>query len=276
MPHESTPPNSTSQPGPPGKALRLGMLSGLVGLTSLAVGATTSPWLVPPYLAAMAWLLIGPAPRRSPEAGAAPGRESIPAPVGQPEPIAAGDAPSADPAALGEGGKPKAKSGRGRGRKPKAKTKPEVPAGTTAATWVQVAPGKFIRVERPVESVDDPTTEPEPETAAPTEWHETGIVADPAADAETPVLVEVEPEPFEPRESWLETTLITEDESPADPVYVDPPEPARLVVVDHSSRPSQPRVWPARAARVRPVPRPKLRRGNGRVGAVPRVVLHRG
>lgn len=254
------------------------MITGLVGLTSLAVGATTSPWLVPPYLAAMAWLLVSPPPRRA-TAGAA---IDSPSPRAELEPLPPQEAAAADE--IPPGAVPKPKTGRGRGRKPRAKAKPEVLVEKTAATWVQVAPGKFLRVEMPVGTIDDSTAESEHQTVPPTESEAIEINADAPGDAQPPTLVEVEaevevevvPEPIVSREPWRETTLITEEKPLLSAEFVDPPEPARLVAVNEPSRPIQPRVWPTRSARVRPDPRPKLRRGNGRVGAVPRVVLHRG
>jgi hypothetical protein len=251
------------------------MISGLVGLTSLAVGATTSPWLVPLYLAAMAWLLVAPSSERTVDDTAKCEGGQVASPLVDPEPSPPGEAGFSGAAPSGEVAKPK--SARSRGRKPKAKPKPEAPVEKTAATWVQVAPGKFVRVEIPVEA----TLAEEIDTALPTDSQEVGPIADVPADAEPQstdpdASSEAPANPPDRRETWGETTLITEDEPFHDPVFVDPPEPARLVAVDESARPIQPRVRLARSAWVRPDPRPRLRRGNGRVGAVPRVVLHRG
>lgn len=248
----------------------------MVCITSLAVGATTSPWLVPPYLAAMAWLLVAPPARRASDRALNPTVVVAAPPVADPGGLVSEDSATIAEATPGLAEKPKA--GRGRGRKPKAKVKPEAPVvEKTAATWVQVAPGKFVRVELPVEPVAEPTVEIDPHSDS----QDVGAFAEATTDVEQPPndpepTREVAPEPTESQDSWRCSPLLVEDEPIDDPVFVDPPEPARLVAAEGPARPIQPRVRPARSAWVRPDPRPKLRRGNGRVGAVPRVVLHRG
>lgn len=151
----------------PAPTLRSAALVALIALTSLAVGATTSPWLVPPYLVAMGWLLLTPAPSR-PVEGEAPSTES-------PSSLAESSHPGPEeaPATLGPGVEaeavpspaepPRPRKSRARG-KGKAKAKAATPAERPPATWVQIAPGKFVRVEQPptapVGEEGEPVAEP--------------------------------------------------------------------------------------------------------------------
>ena len=139
----------------------------LMAGTSGAVGSWVSWWLVLPYLALMAWLLAPSAGR--PRAGSAsddPTRSKNPRsarptgaldgegqsdddededPASDPSASAGGDESGSSP-----GASPKpAKARRGKGR-PRKVAKP--PAEPTEATWFQVAPGKFVRVEASDES----------------------------------------------------------------------------------------------------------------------------
>ncbi len=140
-------------------------VGGLVLGTSAAV-AMVAWWLVPPYLALMAFLLLEPAGRRVSATNPA-GPESAPsgasAPAGMPDPAAAAgpDGPSpptdATPA-------PKARrGGKGRGTR---KARPAVEPAPAA--WVQVAPGKFVRVEAGTPSAETgPHSSPPPGTIMP-------------------------------------------------------------------------------------------------------------
>ena len=144
-----------------------GALVVLMVLTSLAV-ASVSVWLVLPYLALMALILFTPPGRR--ERGEDHGaRSRRQGPVGGEELAddraeagvedGAVDRASADPAAETElvvepaeatasDSEPRAvKTRRGKGRMRKAKAVAESPGAT--ATWIQIGPGKFVRVENP-------------------------------------------------------------------------------------------------------------------------------
>jgi hypothetical protein len=117
---------------------------GLVLGTSAAVAAVAW-WLVPPYLALMAFLLLEPAGRRvsaTNPAGPRSATSGVSIPGGAPDP--AESAGSGDPSASTDAAPaPKAKrGGKGRGsRKARPAFEP------APAAWVQVAPGKFVRVE---------------------------------------------------------------------------------------------------------------------------------
>jgi hypothetical protein len=125
--------------------------------TSWAVASWVSPWLVLPYLILMA-LLLFPSTGRPPGEPASGGsdasdplRSARPA-EGLDDPDTLSDGP--DSSGLPEEGSEQAASSkpararRGKGRVKKARPAPE-PA---EATWVQVAPGKFVRVEAADES----------------------------------------------------------------------------------------------------------------------------
>lgn len=135
------------------------VLALLAAGTCWVVATWASAWLVPPYLILMAWILLpaaghpqsgGPAgtgPDPSDALGPAPSAE---APVDRPAPEAT-DAPAgvsvgADPAA--ESTLTKGRRGKGKARKGKAI------AESREVTWVEVAPGKFVRVEAPRPSAE--------------------------------------------------------------------------------------------------------------------------
>jgi hypothetical protein len=135
-------------PDPPSTArtrvngLSMAMLALLMAGTSGAVASWVSPWLVPPYLILMAWLLF-PSTSRSlgdlDDADRDPSNPLRPAQPGEdfddldnPADCSESDASSAP-----------SKGRRGKGRVKKARPLPE----PVEATWVQVAPGKFVRVE---------------------------------------------------------------------------------------------------------------------------------
>ena len=151
--------NHATEPGRafrPSPSLRTIALTSLVVLTSVAVGATTSIWFVPPYLLAMGWLLhapesppVGPSLELPPTLPQSPGSASEPAPSSSDRP----DAPAAETAP------PKPRKRRPRNA---AKAEPPQPTVRVEATWVQVTPGKFVRVERPIAESDDamPSTMP--------------------------------------------------------------------------------------------------------------------
>lgn len=174
---DGTRPARGQDAGPSSRAWTLA-LALLVPATSLAV-ATVSPWLVLPYLVAMA-ALLGPAlPRRADLAfvgsavrtlfdprGSAQRtlQESEPTPV-SPEPAIPEEpaepieaAPVPEPEAVATA--PKPKRAKGKGRTKAVKSRDVVPV-----TWVKVGPGKFVRVEGP-QAAGEPTLDvPGPEVA---------------------------------------------------------------------------------------------------------------
>lgn len=267
------------------------ILIALIGLTSLAVGATTSIWFVPPYLAAMGWLLLAPArPVEGTRTPAQSAHEETPVADAVEEPML--EVP-AEPA-------PKPKKGRGRGKsKAKAKESPVVPP--MIATWVQVAPGKFVRVEvpAPVETADDMPSEPEPtpivvevveaipDEPAPViaDGEESIQASDEVEDRAEVVSEERVPDPAteeyeeEQGTEWAGPIhadyIVVESDEIEDHVPETPPEESRLVATGEPLRSGVSRSIHGRSIRVRRDPRPKPRRGNGRIGASPRVVLHR-
>src|SRR4051794_22764791 len=99
-------------------------------MTSWAVGVTTSAWLVPPYLVAMAWLLMTPSPKLK-DVGA--GDSQTPTDQLPNEASNIEEPAPAPPLETSEPTKPK--STRSRGRKPKAKVATSEPAIPVIATW---------------------------------------------------------------------------------------------------------------------------------------------
>lgn len=151
-----------------------GLLFAVLGLltagTCWAVAALASIWLVPPYLVLMIVILYAPPGRPRDASGRADSAETdapepaLPAGRGSasaasPEPGAGGSsapaAPGADDPSSGAVPPPastpsRKRSGKGRARK----ARPSIPV---EAAWVQVGPGKFVRVETP-----SPASEPGP------------------------------------------------------------------------------------------------------------------
>jgi hypothetical protein len=129
------------------------MLALLMAGTSWAIAECASIWLVPPYLLLMAWLLF---PSTSRASGSADQLEQGTSDSPQPsQAVEASDRSEAlrdDPASAGSvvdglepaGTSSPTKPRRGKGRSKKAK--PPV-VELPEATWIQVAPGKFVRVE---------------------------------------------------------------------------------------------------------------------------------
>ncbi len=296
MPHELPAAIRESMPRPSAVSTRSAVLAILIGLTSLAVGATTSPWLVPPYLGAMGWLLLVPA--RRPLDGEPSTTEnatqqhvtSVSFPTA-PEP--AEDVSPAVEAA------PKPKKPR---RKAKAKAKDAPAALPTVATFVQVAPGKFVRVEvvvpldvPPAEEPTEPTT-PDADSVAEEPTQQATPDADPIVIDSEPVVsieeasvkTESPPTTAEPEPESSPLPPIWGVESRSLPILIEPdpiedhgpdepPCESRLVATGGPARSGFGRPSHGRSIhfRLRRDPRPKARRGNGRVGASPRVVLHR-
>ncbi len=136
------------------RGVSIAVLALLIAGTSWAVASWVSAWLVLPYLILMALILSPSAarPQGEPdeEASDDPTRQSAQPIDGSDDPEPASDTPaSAEGSEAGSEQGTSAtptKGRRGKGRARKAKPLPEVP---TEATWVQVAPGKFVRVEGP-------------------------------------------------------------------------------------------------------------------------------
>lgn len=132
----------------------------LVGGTSWVIAGWISAYLVPVYLLAMALILLPINPARSSPSGAETGHPGPGKAAGdllktrsEPSQVAADDTVPADaaaePLAPVEAATP-TKRGRGRPRKAKAASKvPSEPVAVAPATWVEVGPGKFVRVESP-------------------------------------------------------------------------------------------------------------------------------
>ncbi|MDR3635657.1 MAG: hypothetical protein P4L84_17780 [Isosphaeraceae bacterium] len=145
-------------------------LGALVLATSLAVASYASVWLVPPYLALMAWLLWPSTDRRARATAAAEASDALGSlgAVGPDEGFVESSATSwndatlseasLDPSAAAEADSALAtvalKTKRGRTRARKAKPAPAVEPATQV-TWIRVGPGKFVRVEGANAAVND-------------------------------------------------------------------------------------------------------------------------
>ena len=129
------------------------VLALLTVATCWAVAALASPWLVAPYLLLMALILFSPPGRPRDVSGRAASAsadlaESSSSPAPSPDVASA----LSDPAAVPDpdsAPSPAQTKGRRGGRKSR-KTKPE----PVEARWVQVGPGKFVRVEGSASAVE--------------------------------------------------------------------------------------------------------------------------
>ena len=170
---------STDRPATARPRSKVAQISGLALLmvaTSWVVAASVSPWLVPPYLLLMA-ALLSPSPARREAATAtaegAPGDSDFPS-------DSTGRFPSTSSSARagaieGDSGETAtatipSKGRRGKGRARKGRPTLLEPA---EATWVEVAPGKFVRSEPASRStVDGPHGDvagpPDPSITTPT------------------------------------------------------------------------------------------------------------
>ena len=163
----------------------------MVPATCLAL-ATVSAWLVPPYLGLLGWLVFAPALGRHKAQGTAqahaesradfssdsgrsdsPDREVAVESTGVPDNLAADGTVAT---------KPK----RGRGR-PKARAmKATEPAPRPIVSWVQVEPGKFVRVE------GEATLDAGPSEATEAEGSRDAATGPPADLTDLPAVADVE------------------------------------------------------------------------------------
>jgi hypothetical protein len=126
------------------------VLALLMAGTCWAVASWVSAWLVPPYLILMALLLFPSTGRPQGVPGEADRDASDPLRPAQPgegldDPDSPPDASAPEDGSEQATSSSPVKGRRGKGRAKKARPVP----GPTEATWVQVAPGKFVRVEAP-------------------------------------------------------------------------------------------------------------------------------
>ena len=208
-----------------GKTAGVVVMAVLMGLTSWVV-ASVSTWLVPVYVTAMVLIFVvprahHPAGRERAGGGTRQGDRTDHA-HGASGPAGAGSNPG-DPASLetrgssevsaSEPGPPgsvtKPRRVRGRGRKP---SRPSAePAVAPAATWIQVAPGKFVRADSRDQG---PTAASEPEALA---------EADKAPIGE-------DGSPSEPLEEAVSTTDSTLVDAPAEADPIEPGPSPELAV----------------------------------------------
>lgn len=260
QPFPATSPGATPPAAhdPQRSSARRAALGALVLATSLAVASYASPWLVPPYLALMAWLLWPSFDRRACAADAA-GPEAL-EPLGDVGPAegcaesptpswddATPSEPAEDPAAAASADSAtattalKTKRGRSRGRKARPATAVE-PA--THVTWIRVGPGKFVRVEGADATVPDaapvaeaendraeavPALPPSP-TDAPSDEAETAPAAGAEAEARVEApdagTTEAEPSSADAADVQRQATPECTDETNAPPQAVDVPPAA--------------------------------------------------
>ncbi len=174
------------------------LVRGLVFGTSVAV-ASYSWWLIPPYLAVMAFLLLEPAGRRvnaTNPAEPVTNKTADANRAGESSDLV--DETSLDPGkAVAEASAAGSTAVKTR-RASKARTKKirQVPE-LTPASWIQVAPGKFVRVEPGTEIPRDESA-PEPTTGeAVEESLAAPLAAEPIESAPEPLLADEEPEAAE-------------------------------------------------------------------------------
>jgi hypothetical protein len=194
-------------------------LAALMVLTSIALASLVTAWLVPPYLALVAWILFPLGKERSnahqpaaaittphqvqeassdvvtAQAGATAASEPPMEPSTEAESLVE-EAESTEPVSL--------KSKRGRARSRKGKSSVEPPAN---ATWVQVGPGKFVRVESASPMVAHFSQAPEAKPAEDT------APTDPPVIEQSPVAQPLDP-PSEITQVIDEGPSITDDLEP--------------------------------------------------------------
>jgi hypothetical protein len=238
-------------------------------LTSLALAVSVSVWLVPPYLGLMAWILLPARDRRGD--ALRPTGQAVPRPkvaeeiaggstgIADAVDVAPADPPVEPPSSaesLADQAEPadppalKTKRGRGRGRKAKGVVDP--PAGVT---WVQVGPGKYVRVETASPTAAPPSQTPEAEPTAEDREPTAPTPAEecpedqlpPTPGTETAVAVEAPLEPtVEPVEPSVEAEPVVVESGPAcaevspphapeaEPIVVEPGPACAEVLPSHA------------------------------------------
>jgi len=215
------------------------LLGLLMVLTILALAVTVSVWLVPPYLVLMAWLLLPSRGSRDlsrepsdqgawPEPGV---EEDVFLPSGQPEVVIhsgfvredGGD--SSDPLTEEKGSDTAVVKTKRKGRGRKAKGKAIVEPPSVSATWIQVGPGKFVRVESPTAnteaSADLPLVFPDGATASQTDDEQSSSLkaTDDEPTAQEVVLEREGSELDERAQAGFESPMHTLDASEQEPSH---------------------------------------------------------
>ncbi len=246
----------------PALARRCG-LALLIAATSLVLGWQASWWLVPIYLSIMAWLLAGGESNPGVDPRVEPSEN-------QAETLGAVVANAASEMAAPTPRKSRAGTTTPRRRRPR-KIKPAAePAFSTTSTWVQVAPGKFVRVEAAETAADGPSESPDlAETPA-----------DPASEDARPVVVTSDEAPCASGAEATETSSVPNNHFTTPEEYArvagaesaTPPSVGSLMLGRRRLRPSHPtpvrtarrcwvrgtRTWPApRASGSRNLPAPR-------------------
>jgi hypothetical protein len=152
VPHDSSLARKLDVTSARGSNPRLGQglfrvaLAALVAITTVVLGWAGSVWLVPPYLLLIGWLLV-PSRHQQRTLDATTAETAITELVEQlPDSVQAEHVPTGDSLESLSSKTAKTRTRRSRAR-PKVKLPQDL--DTPAATWVQVGPGKFIRVEGP-------------------------------------------------------------------------------------------------------------------------------
>ena len=168
-PNPGTAPAALSDPRARVRTL-LAIWTGVLAVAVVARSRSLPPVLVgllAPYLALVAWHLLAPPGRRQSKAHDFPeGEERVPLASPDSEPaspavpgvqVGATDLDELTTASVGSGGTPAPKPGSARRRR---REKPVTAAPSTVATFVPVAPGRYMRREEP-----DPVQEAPPDAS---------------------------------------------------------------------------------------------------------------
>lgn len=219
------------------------LLGLLLGVTATALGVLVSWWLVLPYLLIMVWLLL-PAgqvaawtralatPQNGASVAAAP-REPVAAPApAEPAPSWDVSPPTAAVATETVVAKPRRRRASRRSRVPVEVAEP------VAATWVQVGPGRFVRVE-----VSEPPASESSETSE-------AVASEPVSSPEG--LSNESPAPDETSPEMVTDAIADLDSEPAGPdaeeaapaeIFHDVEESFDLEEASEGDNDEEPRVW---------------------------------
>lgn len=209
--------DSPAQAIPLKQATGAGLMGLLLGVTATALGVLVNWWLVLPYLLVMVWLLVPEGQLTAWEQSLkAPRSSPVPPPVAtevserisRAEPAPAMDHDGAGAAIEAVAVKPKTTKRKRTTRKSRAVAVAPEPV---VATWVQVGPGRFVRVEVAEPPADSPvaeTTEEQPQPPIePVEMCEP-VETDAVEEMDPPALLAVGPEDLalpEPEASLSDT-----------------------------------------------------------------------